>query len=46
MKQNLDLFGWTLDDDDMAKLSKAAVPAVAGPPGPGGVPVSGDCDVP
>ena len=39
------LFDWTLDEDDMVALTAATVPAVAGNPGPGGVPVSGDCDV-
>jgi diketogulonate reductase-like aldo/keto reductase len=43
--ENIDLFDWTLDEDDMAALTAATVPAVAGNPGPGGVPVSGDCDV-
>ena len=45
MKQNIDLFDWTLDADDMAKLTAATVPAVSGAKGPGGVAVSGDCGV-
>ena len=44
--QNLDLFGWTLSDEDMAALTAATVPAVAGDTGPTGAQVSGDCDVP
>ena len=39
--QNLDLFGWTLNDQDMAELTEAKTPAVAGD-GKGN---SGDCDV-
>ena len=45
MAQNFDLFGWTLAKEDMDALSAAVKPAVGGSPGPGGVPVSGDCDV-
>lgn len=45
MAQNIDLFSWTLDAEDMAALSAATVPAVSGVPGPDGAPVSGDCDV-
>lgn len=44
--ENIDLFGWTLSDADMAALTAATSPAVAGAPGPGGEPVSGDCGVP
>lgn len=43
--QNLDLFDWTLSDEDMATLTAAVKPAVAGDVGPSGEPVSGDCDV-
>lgn len=46
MRQNADLFDWTLFGGDMHALSQATVPAVAGSPGPGGKPVSGDCSVP
>ncbi len=45
LKENLDLFSWSLSDDDMAALNASTVPPVAGEPGPGGAPVSGDCDV-
>eukprot|EP00316_Scyphosphaera_apsteinii_P001702 CAMPEP_0119313612 /NCGR_PEP_ID=MMETSP1333-20130426/29664_1 /TAXON_ID=418940 /ORGANISM="Scyphosphaera apsteinii, Strain RCC1455" /LENGTH=293 /DNA_ID=CAMNT_0007318477 /DNA_START=83 /DNA_END=964 /DNA_ORIENTATION=- len=45
MRENFDLFSWNLTQADMAELTAATVPAVAGNPGPGGVPVSGDCDV-
>ena len=45
-KENLDLFGWELTADEMAQLSAAAKPQVAGDVGPGGVAVSGDCSVP
>lgn len=46
MAQNIDLFNWSLSDEDMAALSSANKPMVAGNPGPGGLPVSGDCSVP
>jgi len=45
MRQNIDLFEWTLSGEDMHSLTQATVPAVAGAAGPGGVPVSGDCSV-
>lgn len=41
MKENADLFSWTLSDEDMAKLTAATVPAVAGD----GPQSSGDCEV-
>ena len=41
MRQNLDLFDWTLDADDMKQLTEATKPAVAGAKG-----ASGDCSVP
>ena len=44
--ENLDLFGWTLSDDEMRQLSAATKPQVAGDAGPGGLAVSGDCSVP
>jgi len=44
--QNFDLFSWSLSDADMAALTAATVPAVAGETGPTGAQVSGDCDVP
>lgn len=46
ISQNLDLFSWTLSDEDMAALSAATVPAVAGAKGPSGEAVSGDCSIP
>ena len=46
LRQNLDMFGWELSAADMAALTAATVPAVAGAKGPSGLPVSGDCDVP
>ena len=45
MEQNIDLFSWDLSKEDFDALTAAIVPAVAGAPGPGGVPVSGDCGV-
>jgi len=45
-KENVDLFSWTLSDEDMTALSSATKPMVAGDMGPAGVPVSGDCPVP
>ena len=45
-RENLDLFGWTLSDDEMRQLSAATKPQVAGDAGPGGLAVSGDCSVP
>jgi len=45
LAQNIDLFSWSLDEDDMTALSSAASPPVAGDIGPSGLPVSGDCDV-
>lgn len=45
MRENIDLFDWNLDDDEMARLTAATTPAVAGAKGPGGEPVSGDCGV-
>ena len=44
MKQNVDLFDWELSDIDMAALSAATSPAVAGDDGPPAT--SGDCSVP
>jgi len=44
MLENVDLFDWTLNDDDMATLTAATSPAVAGDAGP--PPTSGDCTVP
>lgn len=44
MLENVDLFDWTLSDEDMATLTKAASPPVAGNAGP--PPTSGDCTVP
>jgi len=46
MVQNIDLFSWTLSDEDMKALDSADKPLVAGDIGPGGLPVSGDCPVP
>ena len=43
--QNLDLFSWTLSDEDMAALTAAKSPPVAGATGPAGEPTSGDCDI-
>jgi diketogulonate reductase-like aldo/keto reductase len=43
--ENLDLFSWTLSDEEMKALTAATKPPVAGEPGPAGAPVSGDCDV-
>lgn len=45
LRQNMDLFDWTLYGEDMHALTQATTPAVAGASGPGGVPVSGDCDI-
>jgi len=42
--QNLDLFSWTLSDEDMSALTEAVKPAVAGDM-KGGVAISGDCDI-
>lgn len=42
--QNIDLFDWTLSDGEMAELTAATSPMVAGNPGP--PPTSGDCTVP
>jgi diketogulonate reductase-like aldo/keto reductase len=44
MKQNIELFDWTLAKEDMDALTGATVPAVAGNM-EHGVEVSGDCDV-
>lgn len=44
MLENADLFDWKLDADDMAALTQATVPPVAGDPGPPAT--SGDCSVP
>jgi len=44
MAENVDLFDWTLSDEDMATLTKATTPPVAGDAGP--PPTSGDCTVP
>eukprot|EP00038_Savillea_parva_P006095 m.161630 g.161630 ORF g.161630 m.161630 type:complete len:312 (-) comp12099_c0_seq1:100-1035(-) len=44
MLENVDLFDWTLSDEDMATLTKSTTPPVAGNAGP--PPTSGDCDVP
>ena len=44
MLDNADLWGWELDQDDMARLTAATQPAVAGDPGPPAT--SGDCSVP
>jgi diketogulonate reductase-like aldo/keto reductase len=43
MLENVALFDWTLNDEDMAALTKATTPAVAGNAGP--PPTSGDCDI-
>ena len=43
-KENLDLFGWELTADEMAQLSAAAKPQVAGDVGPGGEYAGGRCD--
>ena len=43
--QNLDLFSWTLSDDDMAALTAAVKPPVAGDFSPSGEATSGDCDI-
>jgi len=45
MRENIDLFDWTLYGGDMQALTQATVPAVAGAPGPGGAPVSGVCSI-
>jgi len=45
LRENIDLFSWALDADDMAALSAATKPAVSGATSPGGEPVSGDCSV-
>lgn len=41
--ENVDLFDWTLSDEDMATLTAATSPPVAGNPGPPAT--SGDCTV-
>jgi hypothetical protein len=41
--ENMDLFDWTLSDEDMATLTAATSPPVAGNAGP--PPTSGDCTV-
>lgn len=43
LKENLDLFGWELSQQEMAALTLHASPEVAGNPGPPAT--SGDCDV-
>lgn len=43
LKENIDLFDFTLSDDDMAMLTAADFPAVSGGPGPDD---SGDCGIP
>ena len=43
LKENIDLFDWKLSDDDMATLTAATSPPVAGTPPPN--PTSGDCTV-
>jgi diketogulonate reductase-like aldo/keto reductase len=42
LKQNIDLFSWTLSDEDMVALTKATSPSVTG--GGDGV-SSGDCNI-
>ena len=42
LAENLDMFDWTLSDEDMKTLTQQTKPPVAG--GPGGV--SGDCSIP
>jgi diketogulonate reductase-like aldo/keto reductase len=44
LQENIDLFDWTLSDNDMASLSAATSPAVAGV-GTGADAVSGDCSI-
>lgn len=44
LQENIDLFDWTLSDADMATLSAATSPAVAGV-GTGAAAVSGDCTI-
>ena len=44
LRENIDLFAWTLSDADMATLSAATSPAVAGV-GTGAAATSGDCTI-
>lgn len=44
LQQNIDIFDWELDADDMARLSAATAPAVAGV-GTGVNATSGDCTI-
>ena len=44
LRENIDLFSWTLSDADMQALTAATSPAVAGV-GTGAAAVSGDCSI-
>ena len=44
LQENIDLFDWTLSPEDMAALSAATTPTVAGV-GTGAAAVSGDCSI-
>ena len=44
LRQNIDIFSWSLSKADMDTLTAATSPAVAGDPGPPAT--SGDCSIP